>query len=205
MIRTFFGDDFENHYKVCNPQSAFNYFYWKITEWTTRVFIVVLELLFVKSALSFIVWKVVTAICFVIFIWTIRFLFFSKEKAITLWMLVFFLILCNFDKIFTTAGWVATTVNYLYPMTAMFISFIPLKINDNRQKVHPLFMFFLLPIVLLAVNAEIFCLVTLLVSFGVCLRSLWRKEHNYYCWILLSMSIASLTFIMHLLPIKSNC
>ncbi|MDR0617281.1 MAG: hypothetical protein LBG23_00640 [Endomicrobium sp.] len=111
-------------------------------------------------------------------------------------MLVFFLILCNFDKIFAAAGWATTTVNYLYPMTAMFISFIPLKINADRQKVHPI-IYFLMPIVLLAVNAEIFCLVTLLVSFGDCLRSLWRKEHNnYYCWILLSMSIASVTFII---------
>jgi hypothetical protein len=47
MIRTFFWDDFDNHYKVCNPQSAFNWFYWKITEWTTRVFIVVLEIVYI--------------------------------------------------------------------------------------------------------------------------------------------------------------
>jgi hypothetical protein len=91
MIRTFFYDDFESHYKVCNPQSTFNYFYWTITEWTTRVFIVVLQLLFVKSALSFIVWKIVTAICFVIFIWTIRFLFFLKGKGYNLMDVSFFL------------------------------------------------------------------------------------------------------------------
>jgi hypothetical protein len=105
-------------------------------------------------------------------------------------MLIHWYVLC------CSAGWIATTVTHLWPMTAMFVIFIPLKMIDDGNRKWNKYYLFLIPVILFATNNDIFCVITLLVSFCFCLKSIISKKWEYYYYLLFFISLASLVYIL---------
>lgn len=113
-----------------------------------------------------------------------------------IWVFCSLLFLCNFCRLSTSAGWVATTLNYIYPLAALCVTFIPVKLIETYQKTNRLYYVLFFPFVLFAANQEIYAVAILLFSFSFGTRCLLRGKYEYYYFCMFSIAVISLIFIL---------
>jgi hypothetical protein len=183
-----FADDVV-FYDIAQNCYLFDYLKANYANWSARLLIE--GLIICLFRVDFFVWQILTGLCFVVFLWTLYYLFFTKAKLFVIWIFCSFIMLIHWPVLCCSSGWIATTLNYLWPMTAMFVSFIPLKMISNGKASWDNRYLFFVPVILFAANAEIFCLILLFISAGFCLR----KRVGYY-YLLFFLSLGSLLYIL---------
>ena len=180
--------------KAHDGTSLFDFLKERYSLWTSRL--IIEGVLIYILRLPFFIWKVTSGLCMAALLWSIYYLFFQNERPIVIWLFSVFFVLCNIPSLSYTAGWVATTLNYLWPITAFFICLIPIKMIENENKKNRSWYFLFLPFVLFAANQEILCIILLVVYLVFIIKSFMNSKHEAYYYAVFVLSLVSLIFII---------
>ena len=162
--------------------------------WTSRLLIE--WLMFLVLRLPLIVWKIGSAIGFSAVLWSAWYIFFKKERSFISWIFCSFIVMCDIYKLSTSAGFVATTMNYLWPSAALFIAILPIKLIEEGKKLNPLLYLCSAPFAVYASNQETFAVVLFIISIVFCIKQAIVKKREYYYYILLIVSLVSIIFAL---------
>jgi len=170
-----------------------NFFSERYFGWTSRILIefILIAFLHIPSG----IWRFTNTGVLVLLVISISKLLEDGNKQINNWFIVFLLFIYPLKQI-SDAGWVTTTINYLWPLALGLYSMIVIRKILLSRHVKP-YQFVLSSIALIiAVNNEVVCMV-LLITFSVI--SIYQiKIKRVHWFVLLSMLIclASMIFIL---------
>ena len=190
LIKIDRGDDVEYFQNILQDQSLIDYYKFRYVRWSSRLLIETFLIFFTHNIW---LWKILDTLSILIIIYSISYLCNCnyKEK----WFLTLLVMCYPFYDMYS-AGWIATTLNYLWPLTFVFISVLYIKrlFNRNLKFYEKIILFFS---VIFASNQE----QTAFILFFVVLYSAieyYRVKHKYSIIImtLLLLNILSLIFIM---------
>ncbi|MBO6273997.1 MAG: hypothetical protein J6M91_00370, partial [Methanobrevibacter sp.] len=157
IIMTFIGDDI-GYANVLSNQSLTDFISFRYHEWSSRLIIDCITVILAKE--NYIVWKILDIILYTLGVYlVIKFINKDNNKYVALIGVSLFLMYPFFDM--AGAGWIATTLNYLWCFVFAMISFIPL-INEINGKKTNIFIYIISILSLFyAVNQEQSCLLIL--------------------------------------------
>ncbi len=164
---------------------------WKT--WTSRLIIESVLLLVTQNIW---IWKIINSFMLLLLVIAISKLLFVNITVGKLTITFLIVHLYPFNDMYA-AGWMATTINYLWPLTLMSIAFIPLqkiKTDDGSFQKKSLLLYTICAIA--STNNEQVTFITLIVgflSFGYILFT--RKTKNFYPLILCIIGLISVLII----------
>lgn len=135
----FFGDDvnflnYSQNELSKNFQTSLAYLQDRYNTWSSRIFIEVILMLVIRS---FFLWRLLTAITVITLVWIIN-VYFNRDKSLKILIVSMGLFLLIPPLVFSNAGWIATTLNYLWPLTAGLLSAYPVfcRLSGKRVKAY---------------------------------------------------------------------
>ncbi|WP_407431389.1 DUF6056 family protein [Methanobrevibacter sp.] len=190
-IMSFVGDDIW-YAKVLSDQSLGNFISFRYYEWSSRLLIDCITVILAKE--NYLIWKLLDIILYTLGVYLlIKFINKDNNKYITLIGVSLFLMYPFFDM--ASAGWIATTLNYLWCFVFAMISFIPL-INEINGKKTNIFIYIISILSLIyAVNQEQSCLLILGINASYLIYCIIKKK-NISKYNVLIVIISALTFTM---------
>jgi hypothetical protein len=164
--------------------------------WTSRVLI--------EATLGFIfrfskyIWTFGTIICMTLIGYSIAKIFVKKENKKDLIMMVLWLVLLYPIERMSSAGWAATTVNYIWPLALGLFSLISLRKAWDKEKIKPIIGIFYALATAYACNQEQVCVVLLVtyILFTIILTVRDKKKVSPFMYLQSIIAIASLIFIL---------
>ena len=192
-IVVYFADDAVNHDNTY-PEGQINYLIFCYKNWSSRLFIYIVNNYVYMMPLM--VWKILDTIIAVIGAICISKIFNDKKSVYFDYIICLFITIFPF-KIMGSAGFVATTLTYFWPIVFLLICLVPIKRIINKEKIKP----YLYPIyfVLLLYATDNEQIAALLFGLSICfiiyLKFIKKEKINWYVIALLLISIAKLIFI----------
>lgn len=164
--------------------------------WTSRVII--------EATLGFIfrfskyIWTFGTIICMTLIGYSISRLFVKKENKKELIMMVLWLVLLYPIERMSSAGWAATTVNYIWPLAFGFYSLISIRKAYDKEKIQVVQGILFVLATLYACNQEQMCIVLLVtyLLFTVILTIRDKRKVSPFMYLQTIITILSLIFIL---------
>lgn len=196
MIRADFGDDLAYKNILVN-QSMFDFLRERYHTWSSRVLIEAVMLPFVTGNVWW--WKIADSLMIVLFLWIVSELFGGEkeQEKMQAQMLMFCMIWIVPFFSLSSAGWITTTINYLWPLTLGLVAMLPLRHWIREEKI-PVWEFTVCPVcALYGANMEQMGAILLgsYVVFGGYL--LWkRKKLSPFYFLQLLLIAGSLVFIL---------
>ena len=192
----FSGDDsfFMN---ITNLMHTNDFLVQRYHQWTSRI---IVEYILVSLVhLPIFVWQLLDSIMCTILCMVISYLFFDdaaqKDKVkINLWI-VFLFFLYPFSFL-GSAGWIATTLNYLWPTVLGLVACIPIKKIFCEKSFHWLEYIVYIAALLFACNVEQISMIICAVYTLALIFFLLKHKKNYFFIGQLLLSYASLAFIL---------
>ncbi len=160
--------------------------------WTSRT---VIEIMLISLLqLNFWVWKILDCIIVMLLAFSLSKIINYNKNLLLDWGIVLFLLIYNFQEMFT-AGWAATTLNYLWPFTfgAYTLSIIFKVIREEEVKKHEYVLASLSAIV--SVNAEQLCALSIVTYTVISIYLFVTKKKYKFSLFLLAISLSSLLYI----------
>ena len=192
-IMAFIGDDLWFS-KVLSDQTLAGFISFRYYHWSSRL--IIDSLLVILTRESYLIWKILDTILYTLGVYLlIKFINKDNNKHIALFGVLLFLMYPFFDM--ASAGWIATTLNYLWCFAFAMISFIPL-INEINGKKTNIFIYIIAILSLIyAVNQEQSCLLILGLN-GLYLIYCIIKKQNIcrFNILIVIISALSLTIIL---------
>lgn len=171
-------------------KNIFEYIPIRYNTWSSRL--IIESVLIFLLACPNIIWCVLDSLIIMLIIYSIDYLFKNNKKYI----LIFLIILLYPLHEMKSAGWYATTLNYLWPLALGLFSFIPIKnkLIEKKEKryMYPLYILS----IIFACNQEQMCAVVL--SFYIIFDIyLYKKgKLNKFLIIQTLISLISIIFIL---------
>jgi|GEM_PF-1720337 len=107
---------------MLDQYSILGFLNWRFHTWSSRV---ILEgILVVLAHSDFIVWRILDTLVCLLLVWAISQILSMQDWHAPLWITLSFCLLPV--GILYPAGWIATSTNYLWPLTAGMVSLVPL-------------------------------------------------------------------------------
>lgn len=165
-------------------------------EWTSRV--IIEFTLFTVLKTSKYLWIFIQACMMALIGYSISKLFVKKENKTELNTMILLMILAYPMDIMASAGWAATTTNYMWPLATALFALIPIKKAWDKEKIkiyqYPLYILSLL----YACNQEQTCAIVfgVYLLFTVLLILRDKKKIHPFVIIQLILAIASLIFVL---------
>lgn len=186
------GDDFYFS-NVLNSDSIVKYLINRYNSWTGRLIIE----FFLASILSigFWLWKIIDIIVVDILYIVIAKLINSEDQEYINWLILIFILLYKFTAM-RSAGWAATTLNYLWPLSFGLASLIPIKklIQGKKIKWYEYILFTLA--LIYSANEEQMCIILIGTYLLICIYTfVFCKKKNVLPIIYLGLCIISIIFI----------
>ena len=174
--------------------SILNYVTGRYSNWSSRV-IIEFTLCFVLKTSKYL-WIIIQSVMMALIGYSISKLFIKENKKEMNYMILFMILIYPFN-VMASAGWAATTTNYIWPLATTLFCLIPIQKVWNKEK----FKFFTYPLyiisLLYACNQEQTCAIVcgtyLVFSLFFILKD---KKINLFIVIQTIFSIASLIFIL---------
>ena len=192
-IMAFVGDDI--HYaKILSNQSLSSFLTFRYYEWSSRLIIDCITVILAKE--NYLIWKILDIILYTLGVYLlIKFINKDNNKYITLIGVSLFLMYPFFDM--ASAGWIATTLNYLWCFVFAMISFIPL-INEINGKKTNVFVYIISILSLIyATNQEQSCLLILGINALYLIYCMIKKQNiSRFNVLIVIISALSLTIIL---------
>ena len=126
LIRTDFGDDLA-YKNILENQTIFDFLWERYHTWSSRVLIEAVMLLFVTGNVWW--WKIVDSLMIVLFVWIVSELFggeSGQDKMRAQIMMFCMIWIVPFFSL-SSAGWITTTINYLWPLTLGLVAMLPIR------------------------------------------------------------------------------
>jgi hypothetical protein len=176
------GDDlsFKNS---LNNQSFKSFLIFRYENWTSRLIIEGLMVLLLKA--GFLAWKVLDITIYMLLAYSISEIF-NKNKTKDWNILLVFLIILYPIKDMSTAGWTATSMNYIWPLSLGLYSLISIKKVISNNKINIIHCFFYVAALIYASNAEL-NIIWLVPTFAVAL--LYNIKKNKKVNLLLCLEL----------------
>lgn len=163
--------------------------------WTSRV---IIEFIFLSIfTLSKYVWVLIQALMMTLLGFSISKLFVPKDMKKKINPLVVLLVLCYPIDVMGSAGWAATTANYMWPLSTLLYALIPIKKAFDGEKLkiweYPLYVLALI----YSGNMEQSCaiLVGTYLLFTI-IYIIKNKKVNKFMCVMSILAIASMVFIL---------
>ena len=192
-IMSFIGDDIW-FAKVLTNQSLGEFISYRYYEWSSRLIIDCITVILTKE--NYLIWKILDIILYTLGVYLlIKFINKDNNKYITLIGVSLFLMYPFFDM--ASAGWIATTLNYLWCFVFAMVSFIPLINEINGKKTNILIYIISTLSLIYAVNQEQSCLLILIISAAYLIYEIIKKQNiSRFNVIIVIISALSFTMIM---------
>ncbi|MEH7094857.1 DUF6056 family protein [Neobacillus vireti] len=116
----------------------------------------------------------------------------NREKN---WLITALLFMYPFVHM-ASAGWIATTLNYIWPLACGLFAMIPIKKYLCSEKVHWFEFLFYIPALIFAANQEQLCVILLSVYGVFTVYSALIKKVNWFMIVQTIISIFSFLFIL---------
>ena len=190
---SFVGDDIW-YAKILSNQSLTSFLTYRYYEWSSRLIIDGLTVIFTKE--NYLIWKLIDITLYTLGVYLlIKFINKDNNKYITIMGVSLFLMYPFFDM--ASAGWIATTLNYLWCFVFAMISFIPL-INELNGKKTNIFIYIISILSLIyAVNQEQSCLLILGINALYLIYCIIKKKKiSRYNLLIVMISALSLTIVL---------
>ena len=115
--------------------------------WTSRVIIESI-MLFVLKNFNGILWNIINALIIILLYYSLNKIFNKKKELYISYIIIILIMLYSYNDM-NTAGWSATTINYLWPLSLGIFSFIPI-VHKCSNKI----LFLTIPALLFTCNQE---------------------------------------------------
>lgn len=164
--------------------------------WSSRI---VIEAVLVYVSRHLVLWKVLDILAWMLFVILLAAAIPGEKRERINWLVVS-LVLIYPLKDLDTAGWIATTTNYIWPLALGMFALTGVSFVLQEKKV-PLSLFLLsLPAMLYAANAEQMCAVICGICFIGILYCIFFAKRNVSTWwqliVWLLFGVAQLVFIL---------
>jgi len=195
LVKGMTGDDVAYFFPIAHSgKKLFDLLVEHYNSWSSRSFIEGVMILVLRT--PFFVWKIITGLFLSVLVWSIYYIFFDKQRMPVIWVFCSLMVLCNFFLLSTSAGWVATTLNYIWPVAALFFIFVPVKLIEAEKKHNRFYYLLFFPFGVFALNQELFVVPVLIIFLVLLVRSIKNGKHEFYYYLLLITSLISLVFIL---------
>lgn len=179
---------------ILNDRTILEYWCWRYETWSSRL--IVETILIYLSMSKYWIWCLLDSLMFVLLAYSISVLFIPKEKKVYENWIVISMILCYPFIQLSSAGWLATTLNYLWPLSLGMFAFIPLKKAFCHEKVSVISGVLSIICILYAGNTEQMGAILVCVYSIFCVCLLLKKELKLVVVINLVVSLLSILFVI---------
>ncbi|WP_295723549.1 DUF6056 family protein [uncultured Methanobrevibacter sp.] len=192
LFMGFYSDDVYFS-KILSKMSLIEFLKYRYYNWTARVIIDANSVILARQNL--IIWKVLDSVFYTIGVYyLIKFVNKINNKKIVIFGILLFFMYPFYEM--GSAGWLATTLNYIWPFSLGMISFIPLINEYYGEKTSYLTYIISILASFYAVNHEQSCALIFGFSALYLVNSIMQKKKiNKYCLILILISSLSLLII----------
>ena len=187
------GDDIK-YAKVLSNQTLVDYINFRYYNWSSRL--VIESILVVLVRQNMIVWEIFDCVLYTFAVYYTVKLFNHKNSKHIAFLGVLLFLMYPFHEM-ASAGWIATTLNYLWCFSLAMISSIPLINLLYEKKTNYLVYIISILALIFAVNQEQSCALIFGLNFVFLVNSFIKKEKlNRYNIFVVLVSFASLIFIL---------
>lgn len=176
-----------------NITSIFKYWPWRYNSWSSRLIIETVLIFFAKDLP--VLWKFVDSFMYVVLAYSLSKLFVKDNKKILNWIIVL-LIFCIPFGIFSTAGWMATSLNYLWTVSLGLYALIPIRKTLDSEKIKKYEYVLFILAAIYACNFEQVGLCIAAVYFIFNIFFIINKNVKKINIVMLIIAILSLVFIL---------
>lgn len=191
LINLDYGDDIALSMKW-NTKTLKEFIIWDYVNWGSRIFVDSTVIILLR--LSSIIWKLLNIFMLLLLFYSLSYLFaeFNRKQCN---YLIFMLILVYPLLDMSTAGWLTTTVTYLWTLVLGIFSFISLKkILENKKIFWWEYILYSIAI-LYASNQEQMLIILLVTYFLFSIYMLiFKKSKNWFILIEVSICLGNLVF-----------
>lgn len=171
-----------------------DYYGWRYNTWSSRLIIETFLIFFAKNCTF--LWCIIDSLIYVLLAHSIVKLFGKKDCSINFKWICVFLIICIPYGLMSSAGWIATSLNYSWAIALGLFSLIPIrKALDNEIIKKREYIYYILS-ALYACNVEQVCLCIFAIYFIFNIYLIFKKKIKPINVIIMLVSIASLIFIL---------
>ena len=188
LFKINWGDDV--WFKSIADQGIIDYIGNRYSTWSSRIIIETI-MIFLLQLPSFI-WAILDSLIITILAYSISYLFTNKKSN---WIVIFLVLLYPLNEM-NSAGWYATTMNYLWPLALGLFSFIPIKnFVDNKKEKKYMYPLYLLSL-LYACNQEQMCAIIFCFYLIFIIYLYMNKRFSKFILIQFIISVISIIFIL---------
>lgn len=188
----FSNDDITFFKKILDNYNLFEYLKERYNNWTSRILI---ESVLVNISRNIHLWRLCNSLVICLLIYTIEKLFVGKGTPKTICFTSLLFLLYPYYQM-AEAGFAATTLNYLWPLTFLLFSFLPLRYIHDGKEIKKKFLPLYLLAFIYACNQEQAVCIAITVSIISLIYCIKNKKNITYPLLLLLISIFSIGFIL---------
>lgn len=161
--------------------------------WSSRILIMPVAAFFAGNA--FWLFSIFNVLAYLLLAIMISKLFVYKNKFKTNWALVFLLVCVPFVSMMTTAGWVVTSIHYLWPLTLCLVAIYPLKKHCRDEVIQ----WYEYPIYVIAaifgMNMEIVAAILMSLYLVFSLYFIYKKKNAIFEILMAIILVGNIVFI----------
>ena len=192
IIKLNYGDDLFFG-KVLNENQLFPWIIDRYNTWSSRV--IVESVLIIVMNFGEVFWKVLNITSLILLAVSISKLLVDKNIRRYNWVIMALILVYPLEDM-STAGWAATTINYIWPLSLGLYSLIIVKKILKNENIK-WYEYVLSTLALIyAINVEQMCAILLVIYVPVTLYLILKKRTNIYMVIQSMICILSLIFIL---------
>lgn len=166
--------------------------------WSSRILIEYILLALVRYSF---VWRLLNTSVMLLTVFSISKLFLSSYFKKINWIIISLFLLIPFN-IHSSAGWIATTLNYLWPLAFGLFSMIPIRKIICKQKIHLYEYILYIASLIFAINQEQMCVICLPVYLIFTIYLIKRDQKIN--WFMITQSIISIAGVMFIITCPGN-
>ena len=189
----FVSDDAINHNKTYD-NGMINYLIHSYNHWSSRVFIYFVNNIFYM--LPMMVWKIINAFIIVIGAKCISILFNDKKNIHLDYIICLLITLFPYNSM-GSAGYIATTLTYYWPIVFVLICLLPLKKLDKGQKINKWLFPLYFVLLMYATDSEQICLVLcgISITYFIYFKFIKKEKVSSYIYFLIILTLLKIIFI----------
>lgn len=161
--------------------------------WSSRIIIMPIAAFFAGN--SFWLFSLINVLIYFLFSVMISKLFVYNNKLQTNWIIVFLLACIPFVSMMTTAGWVVTSIHYLWPLTFGLVAIYPIKKIFFKEKIswyeYPLY----ITAMIFGMNMEIVAAILMTLYLVFALYFAFKKTVSIYAIIMAAVLVGNLVLV----------
>lgn len=161
--------------------------------WSSRIVIMPVAAFFAGNAFSF--FSIINVIIYLLLFFMISRLFVYENKLKTNWVLVFLLVCVPFVSMMTTAGWVVTSIHYLWPLTFGLVAIYPIKKYCLGEVIQWYEYPFCFLAAIFSMNMEIVAAILMSVYLAFSLYFIYKRMSSIFVILMAIILVGNIGFI----------